>query len=254
MLILATATLISIVADRDCYYYYVPGHDWYWRSALVYRPVHYGRFFGHYGRPYPGPPRPFPQPRYRYRTPRAGWLSPTWRNSIGHAPGRNPRYDNGGPAYRRGADPRLAPPHTGRLRPRDPHFRNGPPQQRQPEPGSAGGRGPSREVRCPPQQYRPDASRSPEVRRPPQQRQPGPGRQGGGGPSREVRRPPQQRQPGPGRQGGGGPSREVRRPPQQYRPDASRSSEARRPPQQRPERGARDRNPSGNMPPKERTR
>jgi hypothetical protein len=249
LLIFATATLISIITDRDCYYYHVPGYDWYWRSALVYRPVHYGRFFGHYGRPFPGPPRPLPRPPYRYRTSRAGWLSPTWRN---HAPGPN---------LRQGGDPRLSPPRAGNLRPRDPHFRNGPPQQgrsdaqrpsegRRPpqlrQPGSTGQGRPSEEVRRPTQQRRPDAPRPSEGQRP--QRQPGQG--GQGRPSEEVRRPPQQRRPDAPRPSEG---QRPQRQPEQGGPSRGKpSQEARRPPQQRQPNAPRDRNPSGNAPPRER--
>jgi hypothetical protein len=53
---LVFATLVGIVADRqDRYCYYIPGYDGYWRSALMYRPSYFARFFERHSRPFPRP-------------------------------------------------------------------------------------------------------------------------------------------------------------------------------------------------------
>ena len=101
-LIFATAALINVIADyrHNRYYYYVPGYDWYWHSALAYRPIYYDRFFYWYYRPFSSRPSYF-APRYRYRVPRAGWLGSSWRNSIRETRRRDEhRFSDRGPGGR----------------------------------------------------------------------------------------------------------------------------------------------------------
>ncbi len=255
-LVVATAALVSIIADNDNdrYYYYVPGYSWYWNSGLVYRPVYYNRFFRYYCRPLPGPPpRIYPRPYYRWRAPRAGWLDPNWRRSYDYAQRRYPphyddrRLDNHYPDRRwrdgRGSVP-PAPPGFGRLEPRPPKFRKDPPHMLPP-----GDRRPDRDPRRRGDERRrsprprPDNRSSPEMRRPAQ-----PPRRPGNPPAPDFRRPEQ-----PGRRSEHRDSPGRRRPsPPERRPGNRNAPEMRRP--QQPPRAGNDGNRPNIRPPSQQRR
>lgn len=242
-LIYATASLIGVIDDvvHHRYYYYVPGQDWYWHSALVYRPAYYYRFFGSYWRPLGSRSRrAFPVPGYRYETSGAGRLHPLmWQNSMRYTRQHyDPRHDSRSlgrpfPGQRRWTERDPLPVPRMRLRPKEPRFRDARPRFGD-RPGNGDHRSPQfrrregREGRPGNEDRRPSSAQRPPEERRGEQRQPPRIQRENRRPGNEDRRPPSvQRSPQP----------------QQNRPEVRRPSESRRP--STPERPSTSQRPNG---------